>query len=335
MPVHQNVNILHGLVGPNAVQPVVVVKNHVIANVIVRMDILQISAKIMVNAMANQEKKKIAIRTLNVHQNVNSVRIGNHGCPAQRLVEAEPKADRKNVNARTLTNAKVAKEFHQPITLNVTLNHALAGVIGLHGQNVPMHVAKMSALGKETISANTFPLQRAKLWKLKSVQVTVVTGAAGTNGQNVTIHVMKVQEPDHVNVTVHPAHQSTNVHVLVNQMNRNHVTFHHAKTSAILVSGVAGLIVIPNVVPDNKLVFEHATARPVLNALFQPRNHVNVLKMNKLNVLRNQLVIGHHGVTGPIAVVIVETKPGPGLECVTVVTNQNVRQRIRNVQDQI
>ena len=63
---------------------------------------------------------------------------------------------------RTLTNAKVAKVSHQPITLNVTLNHALAGVIGSHGQNVQMHVAKMSALENETISANTFPLQRAK-----------------------------------------------------------------------------------------------------------------------------------------------------------------------------
>ena len=69
-----------------------------------------------------------------------------------------------------------------------------------------------------------------KLWKLKSAQVTVVTGAAGTNGQNVIVHVTKVLEPDHVNVTVHPAHQSTSVHALANQMNLNHVTFHHAKT---------------------------------------------------------------------------------------------------------
>ena len=69
-----------------------------------------------------------------------------------------------------------------------------------------------------------------KLWKLKSAQVTVVTGAAGTNGQNVIVHVTKVLEPDHVNVTVHPAHQSTSVHALANQMSPNHVTFHHAKT---------------------------------------------------------------------------------------------------------
>lgn len=72
-----------------------------------------------------------------------------------------------------------------------------------------------------------------KLWKLKSAQVTVVTGAAGTNGQNVTVHVTKVQELDHVNATVHPEHQSTSVHALANQMNLNHVTFHHAKTVSI------------------------------------------------------------------------------------------------------
>ena len=72
-----------------------------------------------------------------------------------------------------------------------------------------------------------------KLWKLKSVQVIAATGAAGTNGQNAIVHVTKVQEPDHVNVTVHLAHQSTNVHALASQMNPNHVTFHHAKTVSI------------------------------------------------------------------------------------------------------
>ena len=102
-----------------------------------------------------------------------------------------------------------------------------------------------------------------------------------------------------------------------------------------MVSGVAGLIVIPNVVPDNKLAFEHATAQLELSALFQLKNHVNVPKTNKLNVLQSQLATGHHGVTGPIAVAIVVTKPEPGLECATVVTNQNVRQRIRIAQDQI
>ena len=70
---------------------------------------------------------------------------------------------------RTLINARAVKVFHQPITLNVTLSHALAGVTGSHGQNVLMHVAKMSALVKETISANTFPLQRAKAF------VTIMT----------------------------------------------------------------------------------------------------------------------------------------------------------------
>ena len=54
------------------------------------------------------------------------------------------------------------KVFHQLTTLNVILNHVLVGVIGLHGPNVLMHVAKMSAPEKEKISANTFPLQRAK-----------------------------------------------------------------------------------------------------------------------------------------------------------------------------
>ena len=103
----------------------------------------------------------------------------------------------------------------------------------------------------------------------------------------------------------------------------------------ILVSGVAGLIVIPNVARDNKLASEHATALLVLSALFQLKNHVNAPKTNKLNVPQNQLVTGHHGVTGLIAVVIVVIKPEPGLECVTVVTNQNVRQRIRIAQDQI
>ena len=100
MPVHQNVNILHGHVGQNAVQHVVVAKNHVTVNVTAQMDIHQISAKTMVNATVNHEKKKTATRTLNVHQNVNSVRTGNHGCPAQRLAEAEPRADRRNANAR-------------------------------------------------------------------------------------------------------------------------------------------------------------------------------------------------------------------------------------------
>ena len=102
-----------------------------------------------------------------------------------------------------------------------------------------------------------------------------------------------------------------------------------------MVSGVAGLIVIPNVALDNKLVSEHVTVQPVPSALFQPRNHVNVPKTNKLNVLQNQHVIGHHGVTGPIAVAIVVTRPEPGPECVTAVINQNVRQRIRTVPDQI
>ena len=100
MPVHQNVNILHGHVGLNAVQHAVVVKNHVIVNVTAQMDIHQISAKTMVNAMVNQEKKRTAIRTLNVHQNANSVRTGSHGCPAQKLAEAVPRADRRNANAR-------------------------------------------------------------------------------------------------------------------------------------------------------------------------------------------------------------------------------------------
>ena len=54
-----------------------------------------------------------------------------------------------------------------------------------------------------------------------------------------------------------------------------------------MVSGVAGLIVIPNVVPDNKLAFEHATAQLELSALFQLKNHVNVPKTNKLNVLQS------------------------------------------------
>ena len=70
---------------------------------------------------------------------------------------------------RTLINVKVVKVSHQPITLNVTLNHALVGVIGSHGQNVLTHVAKMFALVNETISANTFPLQRAKAF------VTIMT----------------------------------------------------------------------------------------------------------------------------------------------------------------
>ena len=98
---------------------------------------------------------------------------------------------------------------------------------------------------------------------------------------------------------------------------------------------MAGLIVIPNVALDNKLVSEHVTVQPVLSALSQPRNHVNVPKKNKLNVLQNQHVIGHHGVTGPIAVAVVVTKPEPVPECVTAVTNQNVRQRMRTVLDQI
>ena len=101
------------------------------------------------------------------------------------------------------------------------------------------------------------------------------------------------------------------------------------------MSGVAGLIVIPNVALDNKLVSEHVTVQPVQSALSQPRNHVNVQKTNKLNVLQNQHVIGHHGVIGPIAVAIVVTRPEPGPECVTVVTNLNVRQRTRTVPDQI
>jgi len=63
MLVHQNVNTLHGHVGQNAVQHVVVVKSHVTVSVIAPMDIRQIFAKTMVNAMENQEKKRIAIRT--------------------------------------------------------------------------------------------------------------------------------------------------------------------------------------------------------------------------------------------------------------------------------
>jgi len=102
-----------------------------------------------------------------------------------------------------------------------------------------------------------------------------------------------------------------------------------------LVSGVAGLIVIPNVARDNKPVSEPVTVRPVLNALFQQKNHVNVLKMNKLNVLQSQHAAGHLGATGLIAVAIVAIKPEPDPECVTVVINLNVRQRIRNAQDQI
>ena len=46
-----------------------------------------------------------------------------------------------------------------------------------------------------------------KAWKRKSAQVTAVTGAVGTNGQNVTVHATKVLEQDHVNATVHQAHQ--------------------------------------------------------------------------------------------------------------------------------
>ena len=100
------------------------------------------------------------------------------------------------------------------------------------------------------------------------------------------------------------------------------------------MSGVAGLIVTPNVDLDNKLASVHATVLLVLSALFQLKNHVSVLKTNKLNVLQNQLVTGHHGVTGLIAAAIVVIKPEPGLECVTVVINQNVRQRTRTAPDQ-
>ena len=100
MPVHQNVNIHHGPAGQNALQHVAVAKNHATVNVIVQMDTRQIFVKTMVNAMVNQEKKRTATRTLNVHQNANSVRTGNHGCPAQKLVAEEPRADRRNANAR-------------------------------------------------------------------------------------------------------------------------------------------------------------------------------------------------------------------------------------------
>ena len=100
------------------------------------------------------------------------------------------------------------------------------------------------------------------------------------------------------------------------------------------MSGVAALIVTPNVDLDNKLASVHATVLLVLSALFQLKNHVSVLKTNKLNVLQNQLVTGHHGVTGLIAGAIMVIKPEPGLECVTVMINQNVRQRIRTASDQ-
>ena len=100
MPAHQNVNILHGHAGLNALQHVAVVKNHVIVNVIVQMDTHQIFAKTMVNATVNQEKRKIVTRTLNVHRSVSSVPTGNHGCPAQKLVVAEPRVDKRNANAR-------------------------------------------------------------------------------------------------------------------------------------------------------------------------------------------------------------------------------------------
>lgn len=182
-------------------------KNHVIVNVIAPMDIHQIFAKTMVNAMVNQERKRIATRTLNVHQNANSVQTGNHGCPAQKHVVVVLRADRKNASARIPINVRDAKVFHQQITLNVILNHALAGETGLHGQNVLMHVAKMFAPEKEKIFVNIFPLRRAKRWKLKFAQAIAATGDAGMNGQNVTVHVTKVLEPDHVNATVHQAHQ--------------------------------------------------------------------------------------------------------------------------------
>jgi len=143
MPVHQNANIIHGLAGLNVPQLVVAVKNHVIVSVNVQMDIRQTYARITVNAMVNHVKKRTAILTLNVPQNVNLVLIGNHGFHALRLAEVVPRADRKNVNARTLINAKDAKVSHQLTTFNVILSHVLAGVIGLHGLNVQMHVAKM------------------------------------------------------------------------------------------------------------------------------------------------------------------------------------------------
>merc|ERR1719454_1923139 len=184
--------------------------------------------------MASHVKKKIATQILNVHQNVNSVQIGNHGCHALRLVVAEPRADKRNVNARTLINAKAVKVYLPLIILNVILNHAHAGVTGLHGLNVLTRVVKMLELVKEKTSVNILVPPRAKLWKLKSALVTVVTGDAGTNGLNVTVHVM-------------------NVHALANQTNPNHVTFHPVKISAILVSGVDGRTVIPSVDQDSKL----------------------------------------------------------------------------------
>ena len=100
MPVHQNVNILHGLAGLNALQHVAVAKNHVIVNVIVQMDTHQIFVKTTANVMVSQERRKIVIRTLNVHQSVNSVRTGNHGCPVQKHVVVEPRVDKRNANAR-------------------------------------------------------------------------------------------------------------------------------------------------------------------------------------------------------------------------------------------
>jgi hypothetical protein len=253
MPVHQNANILHGLVGPNVLQHVVAVRNHVIVNANVQMAIHQIFVRIMDNVTASHVKKKIATQILNVHQNVNSVQIGNHGCHALRLVVAEPRADKRNVNARTLINAKAVKVYLPLIILNVILNHAHAGVTGLHGLNVLTRVVKMLELVKEKTSVNILVPPRAKLWKLKSALVTVVTGDAGTNGLNVTVHVMKDLELDHVNAIVLQVHQLMNVHALANQTNPNHVTFHPVKISAILVSGVDGRTVIPSVDQDSKL----------------------------------------------------------------------------------
>jgi hypothetical protein len=73
----------------------------------------------------------------------------------------------------------------------------------------------------------------------------------------------------------------------------------------------------------------------VLNVPFQLRNLENVQKMSKLNVLQNQLVTGHLGATGPIAVAIVVIKHVLDLESVTVVINQNAKQKNKIVPDPI
>jgi len=182
---------------------------------------------------------------------------------------------------------------------------------------------------KEKTSVNMLVLLRVKQWKLRSAQVTVVTGVAGMNGPNAIIHVTKVLELDHVNAIAHQVLQSTSVHVLANPTSQNHVTFHRVKTSAILESGAAGLTVILNVDRDSRLEFEHVIVKLVLNAPSQLRNLANVQKRNKLNVPQNQHATGHRGVTGPTVVVIVATRVGPVPESVIVVTSPNAKQKNR------